>query len=155
MGFPFVSSGLLLRKLQDKLGDCKKWLYFSWVVVAIVFIVEIYLVRYFSIAVSVTITLGLYPLLILTMLILLNNPLDRYSECAGIFRTIANVTYYAHPLLIQLFAIASSILDIKIPNLLVIACTVALTFIVGVVFSIILKRTGNRAIKNIVKVFVG
>lgn len=155
MGFPFVSAGFLLRKLQDKVSEYKNILLLGWIVAALFFLAEIYIIRYFSVAISVMITLGLYPLLILTMLLLLDNPLPKYSKQASACRVIANVTYYSHPLIIQLFAIVSSLSGIKLPNLLVIACTVVITFLAGVLFNIILKKTDNKVIKGIVRAFVG
>ncbi len=153
MGFPFVSAGYILQMVKEK--PFKKYLPFVWIGSLVVFLAEIYLVRYTEIAVSVIITPGLYLLTLATVLMLINKPLPGLEKTAETARTVANVTYYSHPFIIQLFAIASSIVEIKIPNILVIASTVIATFLAGLLLHCILKKSKNKTIKAVVKLIVG
>ncbi len=100
-GFPFFSSGYLLLRLE-KTAIKAKHTVVLWVVSAFLFLAELMFVYYFGLKRVFMLTPGLYLLLIATMLLLFRHPMPRHTATAEVFRSMANMTYYAHPLL-QLF----------------------------------------------------
>lgn len=105
MGFPFFASGYFVYKLKEKIVSTtsNKKLLLIWIVTTIVWLLEICLVLKLKIESNIVITLGLYLLVVVTLLNLLQNPLPKYKQISNKCRVIANFTYYSHPLCMELF----------------------------------------------------
>ncbi len=144
MGFPFFACGQLVLKLESK---NVKSLPFFWLGAAVLFVAEIYLVSCLKLASNVIITAGLYILLLFTILLLLKHPLPQYEKAAGFSRTIANFTYYSHPLLMGLILK----LDLGLSDLLVFFLTLISTFVIGFLCHILVEKKNSK----IIKFFIG
>lgn len=143
MGFPFFSMGYLLLKIKERYNDKinkNKSLIIAWCISAALFLAEIFLILYFEIDSTIVITFGLYVLLIFTMLILLNNPLPRYTKASKASRNIANFTYYAHPLFQTFIVGLSKFTNIKVPNIIEFVFVVFITFSLGYILHLLKER---------------
>lgn len=95
MGFPMFMSGMLVGRIKN----CKQ-LRRCWAAAIIGFFVEIGFLVYYEISSSVVVTILLYPLTILTVDMLLQYPLPKFTDIAHKTRSFANFLFYAHPLAI-------------------------------------------------------
>ena len=126
MGFPFFCAGTIrLKKLSTKS------VHLLFVLSCIIFIAEIYLVTYLELAANVILTFGLYFLVICTLELLFRHPLPQCQKSAATARTIANFTYYSHPLFNQSIPLIGTFLGFKVPSLLLFLATIVLTFSLG------------------------
>lgn len=151
MAFPFFSMGYLLIRLENK--EClknNKSLITAWFITAFLFLIETYLVIGLEIQSTIVLTFSLYLLLLLTMLLLLNNPLEKYETISGATRTIANFTYYSHPLIQLFFALFIKYSGITMPDIIVFLATIIITFIVGLMCHILIKYKDWKFIKLII-----
>ncbi len=114
-GFPFFSSGYLLLRLE-KGPLTGKHTVVLWLVSVLVFMGELLFVRRLGLARVFQLTFGLYLLLIATMLLLLRYPMPQYGSRAASIRSMANMTYYAHPLLQLLLSVGSYYMGIRFPD---------------------------------------
>lgn len=147
MAFPLFSTGYLLIKLEKKYVISNKKLIISWIITATAFLAEVLTVVCFEIQENFVLTFSLYFMLIATMFLLLSNPLAKYQKFAKPARTIANFTYYSHPLF-QIFAkLFSKFTNIAIPNIIVFFCTIAITFILGYICYILIEKKDIRFVK--------
>lgn len=133
MGFPFFAGGLLIRRLADrKPSDAA--LCIALPACAVLWLVEIILIRHFEIGSSIVITLGLYPLMVSIMLCLLRHPMTKHANTAVVCRSCANFMYYAHPLFITFLNTAAGLLSIQLSEtplfLLVLALTGSVSMLV-------------------------
>ncbi len=149
MGFPFFVSGGVLLKL-DALRE-RKFLPLLWLGTAVVFVAEICLVSYFALAENVIISFALYPLLLLTLLLLFKYPMAHCTRSASICRSIANFTYYAHPLMVTLLTEGLLLLGISVANLVVFLWTVLSCLFVGLVCHFLVTKKNIK----LVKLFIG
>ena len=130
MAFPFFISGYLVRLLQEKAEACsgkRLWLLFAGAVV--LWGGEICLVELLNWRQSVTVTVGLYLLLVVTLLLLIRYPMPKWQKSSGVCRVLANFTYYSHVFWIMMFRLLELSLA-STPKFLVV---VALTGISGYV----------------------
>lgn len=97
MGFPMFMSGMLVGRIKN----CKQ-LRRCWAAAIIGFFVEIGFLVYYEISSSVVVTISLYPLTILTVDMLLQHPLPKFTGIAQKTRSLANFLFYSHPLAIWL-----------------------------------------------------
>lgn len=155
MGFPFFSVGYLLFRIEKWANKHRNILSITWIFAVLLFFAEIILLNYYGIANSIVITFGLYILLVITVVLLLNYPLERFSKVSPIFRTMANFTYYSHPLIQQGFAIVEKRINNSIPNLLVFILTIMLTATLGLGCYFIMTKSKNKVCYKIVKLIVG
>ncbi len=148
MGFPFFISGYITYRIKDKILNKysnKKLIFFSIAAIA-VWLVEIYFVCILNIENNIVQTFALYSLLILTMLLLIKNPLNKFENLSKRFKVIANFTYYSHPLfIIVLQKIFLSLFNKSIPETLLFILTTLITLILG----LLLSRSQNKIIKKI------
>lgn len=136
MGFPFFLSGLLVSKILERLkrrriAPGKLWL--PWLVLVGLWLLEIVLVRCMDWQENIILTFGLYPLTVATLVLLLCHPMPQHRELSRRCRTMADFTYYAHPLVITLLSFgAERALGREIPETLLFVLVVLITGLLGV-----------------------
>lgn len=103
MGVPFFACGYLVSRIQgwaeSKVSDRR--LYCLAGLAIVVWLAEIQLVRVMEWETNIILTFGLYPLVVIALLILLRNPLPAYDDFSGRCSALAEFTYYSHPFCIQ------------------------------------------------------
>ncbi len=104
MGLPFFLCGYLVYKIESLAAG--KRLYFPAVIITGIWLAEIYIVRAFQWENNIILTFGLYPLVVVTMLILLKNPLPAYKDFSGKCAVLADFTYYSHLLYMEALSLA-------------------------------------------------
>lgn len=81
---------------------------------------------------NIIITFGLYPLVAVTLLILLRNPLPAYRDFSDKCAALADFTYYSHPLFMEAFSLAGVwLLNREISATPMFLLTVSATFAIG------------------------
>lgn len=148
MAFPFFSMGYLLLKIEKRYSN--KNLIIGWLISSVIFLFEIFLLIHFEIDATIVITFGLYILLVFTMLILLNNPLPQYSKISKISRTLANFTYYSHPMFQIFITVFSKFTNIKIPNIIEFIFTICITFSLGYILHLLKERKNWKIVNFII-----
>ena len=131
MGFPFFVSGYLVQIVSDRMSRSDRHIsitkglmfFFS------LWIIEIYIVTSANLADNIVITPMLYPLVITTLMYLLQNPFPISHNTGYRCRSSANFMYYAHPL----FIMALNPFQMSETTLFVL--TVALTACIGNILS--------------------
>lgn len=134
MGFPFFVSGYIIYKIRNVVLNkfTNKQLFLLWFASFIIWLSEILTVRAFEWQLNIIITFGLYLLVVITLLVLIKNPLPQYKSLAVQSRTIANFTYYAHPfIIICLYFLFDGILHINLPATVLFILTITSSFIGG------------------------
>ena len=130
MGLPFFVLGQAVAKLQTKLSTLSNKKYCLMLLSAVaIWALEIVAVILLKVQRDVVLTIGLYPLTATVLLFLLRNPMPKWESKAALCRTLANLTYYAHPLFIEVLGRFCNIT----PTLLfvtVVAVTAALGFVI-------------------------
>jgi hypothetical protein len=127
MGFPFFSGGYLVLKIKDKFRVYQSMI--LWMVSLAVWIIEIVIVVKRDFQQSIVLTYGLYPLVILTFIVLLQNLVTGLKGIADICRKLANFTYYVHPAIIMLINL---VFRETVSNTMMFILTVIVTFFSGV-----------------------
>lgn len=134
MGFPFFTCGYLVYKIKEKVlhAITNKKLLLIWFAVIAIWLTEIYIVRVFEWQTNIVITLGLYLLVIITLLVLLRNPLPQNKAFSARCRVLANFTYYSHPIwMICLTYFSNNILYINLTETPMFILTIVLTYLGG------------------------
>ena len=130
MGFPFFSAGYTVHKIEKIIN--KDHSIYLWIASLIAWILEIVIVIKMNYQKSIVLTFFLYPLVCMTLIVLLQNPLLKWDKKAEKYAKLSNFTYYAHPLFILMMNLGcQTILGKPIPETLLFLFTVTLTFIVG------------------------
>jgi peptidoglycan/LPS O-acetylase OafA/YrhL len=107
----------------------------GWLAATVLFILEIIFVVALDLQENIFITIFLYPLLALTMVLLLKNPLPKKKVLATKLRGIANFIFYSHPLCIMaLSKIGNEKSKVSITSTTLFLLTSALTILVGWIF---------------------
>ena len=134
MGFPFFICGYFVYKIEEQIRGfiADKILYFSAGIIVLIWLAEIYAVRMFGWENNIIITFGLYPLVAVTLLILLRNPLPAYRDFSDKCAALADFTYYSHPLFMEAFSLAGVwLLHREISATPMFLLTVSSTFAIG------------------------
>ena len=127
MAFPFFINGYWTFFIKNGSKLVK-----SLFLLIIAYFLEIYLVCKFALQLNITITLILYPLLINVFLLLLTFKLSDKSALAFKCRSLANFTYYSHPMFIIFIKLCSKhIFACKIPQTMMFALVCLFTIIAG------------------------
>lgn len=147
MGFPFFCAGAVVLKLERLSSKCVTLLF---LLSAAVFVAEIYLVTYFEISANIILTFGLYFLLIFTLQLLFRNPLPQCKKSAAAARTIANFTYYSHPLFQYFIPKAAAFFGFEIPAPVLFFLTIAITFSLGMLCHVLIAKKNFKIIKHLV-----
>ncbi len=148
MGLPFFSAGYLLLKTEHKFNN--KCILVGWLICMILFLIEIVLLLYFRITSNAVITFGLYGFLIFTMLLLLNNPLNRCFKISKITKTLANVTYYSHPLFQTFIMLFFKYINKDVAPIIIFVLTILSTFVFGLILHLLSKYKKWKIIKTII-----
>ena len=106
---------------------------FCWLLSLIMWILEIIIVVKMQCQQSIVFTFGLYPLVVSTLIVLLQNPLSGLQGIADTSRKLANFTYYTHPIFILLisFCWKQALGHPETLNTLLFLLTAVITFVVG------------------------
>ena len=106
MGFPFFVSGYWVNRIYKSqnfsLRKNIKKLNLIYCLLLVLYLVEIYLVCFYSLQVNIFLTFMLYPVTVVTFLLLLINPLLEHNLLAKYCRYLANFVYCSHPLIITI-----------------------------------------------------
>ena len=134
MGIPFFSAGMIVDKVRALISKYvnKKKVYAILLSVAIIlWLVEILLVNFFNLSDNIVITLGLYPLVAVTIAMLIEYPCPQYAKLAGLCHNLADFTYYVHPLVILFLQMLASAVSISLDHTPLFILTVVLSACVG------------------------
>lgn len=131
-GFPFFVSGYLVYRLRERLPSALPRP--ALPAAALFWLTEIILLRTLNGQGSIDLTLGQYPLTVLTLLTLLEFPLPERRELSEKCRALANFTYYAHPLFIMgLSALSTALLHRPLSETPLFLLTAGLSCLTGLV----------------------
>ena len=122
-----------------------------WLVSALVFIGELLFVHSLGLARVFQLTFGLYLLLIATMLLLLRYPMPQYGSAAASIRSMANMTYYTHPLLQLLLSVGGYYMGIRFPDAVMFVVMVVVPSFAGW----LCHRLLQKGLCRILRYFVG
>ena len=102
MGFPFFISGYVIYKIKNKFLSkiSNKKLIVMEGLIVLIWIAEICIVLRLKLKANLFITFALYPLIIITMLLLIKNPCSNLKDLGNQSKILANLTYYIHPFLL-------------------------------------------------------
>lgn len=134
MGVPFFVSGYLVYKIEKRVEKLtgKNGLYLVVGVVAAVWLAEIYMVRKFGWEDNIILTFGLYPLVVMVMLVLLRNPMPAYKDFSSKCAKLSEFTYYSHPLVMDALSFLwLRLMHKEIAATLLFLLTVAVTAAIG------------------------
>ena len=133
MGFPFFVSGKVVICIRDRFKICtSNKIFLIWIISIIIWIMEILLVINANLQSNIILTLGLYLMLVCTLLTFLQIPLSKCNHLAKIARKLATITYYSHPLCILIIElIAENICKIKLNSVVLFVLTIISTLIIG------------------------
>lgn len=132
MGLPFFICGQCVGKIKNtatKLSNTKMCIILA--VSVFVWLAEIFLVVKAGWQQNIIITFGLFPLVVSVMLFLLKNPLPKFRILSEKCRILANFTYYSHPLVMLII----KALHEETPKLIMFVATIAVTAVIGLIFS--------------------
>lgn len=150
MGLPYFVSGYLVYKLQSKTENriSNKKLLFIRLGCAVIWLTEIGIVKGLKIADNIVITFGLYLLVVVTLAVLLRNPLPKFRSLSSACRVIANFTFYSHPFFIMCLSdFADNILNKTVTQTPMFLITVCLTAIGG----LMIYKLNNKFLNALVK----
>ena len=108
MGFPFFVCGYFVYRIENRMekqASDRRW-YLMAGMTAAVWLAEIGMVRALGWENNIILTFGLYPLVVVTMLILLRNPLPACRNFSGKCAVLADFTYYSHPLCMEALSLS-------------------------------------------------
>ena len=104
IALPFSYMGYLLYKLENKIKQVPNKNVLVYILIFILlFVAEIYFVRHTNLCKENTLSLMLYPLVLLVMIFIIKNPHAGYEKFGRLCRRNANFIYYAHPIVIIFF----------------------------------------------------
>lgn len=113
----------------------------SYICIVLMFLLEIIMVNYFKIQKDIVITFFLYPLVFLTVIILIVHPMPTKEMYGEYCRGMANFMYYSHPIFIL-----SLKLIFKDANTLIFILTTIITSAIG--YAIV--KLDNRFINKLI-----
>ena len=145
MGFPFFVAGGVVLKVKEKILPAlnKKTSFLCIASAVVVFLAEIIAVIKFNLQNTVVITFGLYPLVVLIVLLLFKFPMPNFNKISDKTRVYANFTYYAHPLLMNLLRIMAKVLHFNISQTVMFASVLVITFVISTVIYKLNNKTIN------------
>ena len=109
---------------------------------------EIWLVRTMKWQANIVITFGLYVMLVVVMLLLINNPMPEKRACADAAKVTANFMYYSHPIIMMaLIQISLIYFQSGISATMLFFQTTAVAAILG----LLIWKWNNRFVNFIVK----
>lgn len=148
MGFPFFMLGYFLNVFKYKYQEISnKNLLINWFFVSILFLIEIILVIKSKLQVNIAITIFSYPLLFITMIILLKNPLSNKKDIAKYLKKLSSFMYYSHPLFLTLLsAFQKNTFIFRLSETPTFLITIILTTVSGT----ILMKSNNKWIKKLI-----
>ena len=115
-------------------------------IISVLFLIEIILVVRLKIQINIVITLFLYPLLAITMILLLKNDLSEKKVFAYYTQKIANFIYYSHPICITILSIIGrKVAHVEITETPMFLMTSCLTTMAG----FILLKIDNKRLNEI------
>ncbi len=138
MGFSFFSSGYFVYKLKDKITKKSALIVTCFLVIS--FLLEIIIVCELHFQRSIVITFFLFPLTIFVLITLLKYPLYNFYSISIKTKSLANYTYFIHPLFI--FALGDIGIDLlNITKMIIVLLLCLLTWL-------ILNRVNSKIVKN-------
>ena len=147
-GIPFFVSGLAVFKLKQnvRILNKKANLLATWFIGALIWILEIVIIKSLGLKASFIISPGLYIFSVVTLIVLINSPMPKFEKLSVTSRVLANFTYYAHPIFIIFISVFSkSVLKSEVHGTAEFLLTVILTGVAGFV----LHKLNNKAINYI------
>ena len=140
--FPFFVLGGVVQKLKQRLVNAPTKVYVLILTFATAFwIVETALVYTLNIRSDIVISLGLIIFTAAVLLTLTRFPMPKAATASNSCRTLANFTYYAHPLAIELIE-----KYVGLPSILSFIIVTAVTFVLGLA----IHRINNKYLNKLV-----
>ncbi len=149
MGLPFFMLGYVLIYASRKFTKVKnKTVLLITGIIAVLFLIEIFIGRAFGLQANIITTIFLYPLLLFALTLCLRYPLPEFDRAARFCKTSANFVYYSHPLYLFVMSKAlSSIFATSLSNTLEFLLVCALT----VISSYIIFKIDNKYLNKLVQ----
>ncbi len=149
MGLPFFLLGYFLLLFYPKLEKLKgKVFLFALAASAVLYILEIVVIRDLKLNANVITTVFLYPLLTAVLILCLRYPLPGCSKAARFCKTSSNFIYYSHPLYMFIAArLLSKLFNLTLPPTpeFVLICSLTL------LSSYIIFKLDNRYLNKLVQ----
>ena len=138
MGFPFFICGYSVRLISESVKQKESRIHFTRIICIAVFLwgIELYWVISNNLFSSIVISPMLYPLVTVTLLVLLTRTCTISSHASSKCRAAANFMYYAHPICLMHL----SLTPLASCPTLCFLITIILTFLAG---SFLKKRKGR------------
>ena len=147
-GFPFFSSGYLLLRLEQTALKPKHTIVL-WFISVLVFLGELLFVHTFGLKRVFMLTPGLYLLLLATMLLLFRHPMARHTSTGAVFRTMSNMTYYAHPLLQLLLSVLGYHIGVTFSDPVMLVILVTVPSLLGCLCHHLLQKGRCRILRHL------
>lgn len=146
MGYPFLVGGYVIRLIEKKMEN-RKVLFGALAASFAFYVIELIIVHWLNLQADLSLTLGIYPLMCTIVLVLLKNPVDDKGETSRMCNTLANFSYYAHPLFMMFFTwICKVLFGVTITQTPLCIATVLMTFVVGY----IIFKVNNKKLNSLV-----
>lgn len=144
LGVPFFVAGYFVRKATNNVSGKTAVIVTCGLVVA--FLLEIVAVNKLELQRGIVLTICLYPLTVFTFITLLKYPMPKLQTISVKSRSLANYTYYVHPLFIWAISCLLDVLGIAMVNVLIMLIVLA----VCVLTWLILSKINLKIIKKYV-----
>lgn len=136
IAFPFFTAGLLADKIEKYIKErniSHSVIMFALVSAVVCWLIEIGMVFVFQLQQTIVITFGLYILMIMIMVFLLNNPLPQAKRISEKCHFLADFTYYSHPAVMALLTFLANQLGYSsIPQTMMFLLVIVLTGGIGI-----------------------
>ena len=139
LGVPFFVAGYFVRKATNNVSGKTAVIVTCGLVVA--FLLEIVVVNKLELQRGIVLTICLYPLTVFTFITLLKYPMPKLQTISVKSRSLANYTYYVHPLFIWAISCLLDLLGIAMVNVLIMLIVLALCVLTWLILSKINLKT--------------
>ena len=133
MGVAYFTLGYIVYKVQDKfLKMSNKTIWILWGITLVIYMAEILLivfkVQYFE---RLIVLVMVYFFIAMNMLLLIKNPLPKYTTVAKYCKSLSGFVYFAHVLILSVIELVFSILNIELFSILRYALVMIIAIGVG------------------------
>ena len=144
MAIPFFAAGEVAERIRSVLpnGSNKQLLRCGlFLGIIVLWLSEIVLVTLLNWSNNIVLTFGLYPLVVITLSLLLEYPCSQYGKLAEKYRALADFTYYVHPLVIIILQKLAEIISVELKHTLLFVLTVLFSALAWYVYCKFSKRS--------------
>lgn len=108
--------------------------------IIVLWLAEIILVTHLNWSNNIVITVGLYPLVVITLSLLLEYPCSRYEQLAEKCHALADFTYYVHPLVIFVLQKVDKVIALDIEHTILFILTILFSVLILYIYYGIIKQ---------------